>query len=277
LIWSPSGKTCSEHLFGLQTKSGDELYGTLFSSHYCGRLNAAGNIDNSLTVGCRKHWYLLFEEKDYRVDKGVLHCWIRQNSDTSWGGGSYYPNFGKWQRMVEAKEPPFDNPKVTSGWRCDEAGSEQFFAFTTKYSQQIADQTQPRTDANYPFLRYADVVLIFAEAANELNGPTKESVDALNDVRTRSNATGKELANFTDKTSLRSAILEERAMELALEGDRRWDLIRWGIYLQAMNALGGMDEANNVKQRSSKHLLFPIPTLEILTNQGINENNPGWD
>ena len=40
---------------------------------------------------------------------------------------------------------PFDNPKVTSGWRCDEAGSEQFFAFTTKYSQQIADQTQPRT------------------------------------------------------------------------------------------------------------------------------------
>ena len=70
--------------------------------------------------------------------------------------------------MVEAKEPPFDNPKVTSGWRCDEGGSEQFFAFTTKYSQQIADQTQPRTDANYPFLRYADVVLIFAEAANEL-------------------------------------------------------------------------------------------------------------
>lgn len=86
LVWSPSGKTCSEHLFSLQTKSGDELYGTLFSSHYCGRLNAAGNIDNSLTVGCRKHWYLLFEEKDYRVDKGVLHCWIRQNSDTSWGG-----------------------------------------------------------------------------------------------------------------------------------------------------------------------------------------------
>ena len=67
-FWSPSGKTCSEHLFSLQTKSGDELYGTLFSSHYCGRLNAAGNIDNSLTVGCRKHWYLLFEEK--RLPRG---------------------------------------------------------------------------------------------------------------------------------------------------------------------------------------------------------------
>lgn len=126
-------------------------------------------------------------------------------------------------------------------------------------------------------MRYADVVLIFAEASNEVNGPTQEAVNALNNVRNRSNATSKELVNFPDKESLRSAILEERAMELAMEGDRRWDLIRWGIYLKAMNALGGMDEANNVKQRSNKHLLFPIPTLEILTNQGISENNPGWD
>lgn len=126
-------------------------------------------------------------------------------------------------------------------------------------------------------MRYADVVLIKAEAANELNGPTQEAVDALNDVRSRSNATLKELDAFANKASLRSAILEERAMEFALEGDRRWDLIRWGIYLQAMNALGGMDEANNVKARQEKHLLFPIPTMEMLTNQAITSNNPGWN
>ena len=166
---------------------------------------------------------------------------------------------------------------MTAGWRSDEGGSEQFFAYTTKYSQQISDQTLERMDANYPFLRYADVVLIKAEAANELNGPTQEAVDALNDVRSRSNATLKELDAFANKASLRSAILEERAMEFALEGDRRWDLIRWGIYLQAMNALGGMDEANNVKARQEKHLLFPIPTMEMLTNQAITSNNPGWN
>lgn len=61
----------------------------------------------------RKHWYLLFSEDDYRVDKGVQHCWIREGSDSSWRGGSYYPNFGKWQKMVEEKQPPFDNPEVT--------------------------------------------------------------------------------------------------------------------------------------------------------------------
>ena len=276
-LWSPQGKTSSEFLFSLQTISGDNTFGTLFSLHYCGKLNDQGHIDNSLTVGMRKHWYLLFEEKDYRVDQGVLHCWIREGSDSSWGGGSYYPNFGKWQRMVENREAPFDNPEVTAGWRCDEGGSEQFFAFTTKYSQQISDQTIDRTDANYPFLRYADIVLIFAEAANELYGPSAQAVEALNAVRARSNATPKEMSEFTDKASLRSAIVEERAMELALEGDRRWDLIRWGIYLQAMNALGGMDEANNVKSRSERHLLFPIPTMEVLTNDAITSNNPGWN
>lgn len=275
-LWSHNGRACSEFLFSLQSVSGDQSFGTLFSSAYSGRYNDAGHVDNSLTVGMRKHWYLLFEEKDYRVEKGVLHCWIRQNSDTSWGGGSYYPNFGKWRMMMEMRMPPFDNPEVTAGWRCDEGGSEQFFAFTTKYAD-VTDNTLERTDANYPFLRYADVVLINAEASNELNGPNTEALAALNSIRERSNATPHALSLFPDKASLRSAIIEERAMELAQEGDRRWDLIRWGIYLPAMNALGGMDEANNVKSRQEKHLLFPIPTLEVLTNKGITGNNPGWN
>ena len=291
-LWSNSGKTASEHLFSLQTISGDNMYGTLFSYHYCGMTNAAGHIVNSLTVGMRWHWYMLFEEKDHRIYEGVLHAWIRDGSDTSWGGGSYFPNFGIWQKRVENREAPYDNADVTSSWRCDGAGSEQFFAFQTKYLQQISDRTLSRTDANYPFLRYADVLLILAEAANELNGPTQEAVNALNLVRERSNATPRDIEQFEEgtlvkvdgvntkvspKASLRSAIIEERAMELALEGDRRWDLIRWGIYLPAMNALGGADEVGNVKERSEKHLLFPIPTLEVLTNKGIKGNNPGWN
>lgn len=291
-LWSNSGKTASEHLFSLQTISGDNMYGTLFSYHYCGMTNAAGHIVNSLTVGMRWHWYMLFEEMDHRIYEGVLHAWIRDGSDTSWGGGSYFPNFGIWQKRVENREAPYDNTDVTSSWRCDGAGSEQFFAFQTKYLQQISDRSLSRTDANYPFLRYADVLLILAEAANELNGPTQEAVSALNEVRERSNATPRDIEQFEEgtivkvdgvntkvspKASLRSSIIEERAMELALEGDRRWDLIRWGIYLPAMNALGGADEPGNVKERSEKHLLFPIPTLEVLTNKGIKANNPGWN
>ena len=96
----------------------------------------------------------------------------------------------------------------------------------------------------------------------------------MNKVRERSNAT---LATETDQTALRSAIIEERAKELACEADRRWDLIRWGIYLDAMNALGGSDDSGVLKNRTERNLLFPIPAQELNTNQAINSNNPGWN
>jgi hypothetical protein len=81
---------------------------------------------------------------------------------------------------------------------------------------------------------------------------------------------------LSDKTKRRSAIIEERAKELACEADRRWDLIRWGIYLDAMNAIGGTDDGGVVKNRTERNLLFPIPQQEINTNPAINANNPGW-
>lgn len=70
-----------------------------------------------------------------------------------------------------------------------------------------------------------------------------------------------------------------------MEGDRRWDLIRWGLYLDVMNSIGGTnedgtktnyDEASVNKHREAKHLLFPIPSAEISTNDAIDSNNPGW-
>ena len=129
-------------------------------------------------------------------------------------------------------------------------------------------------------MRFADVLLIYAEAANEANnGPTSEALNALNRVRVRSNATPKSLTgvgNINDKVLFRSAVLEERAMEFAEEGDRRWDLIRWGIYLPVMNAIGGTDEVDIVKSRMEKHLLFPIPGSEVGVNKFITKNNPGW-
>lgn len=80
-------------------------------------------------------------------------------------------------------------------------------------------------------------------------------------------------------------IFEERAKELALEGDRRWDLIRWGIYVEVMNSISGInkdgsqthyDEAGVNKHREQRHLLFPLPSDEVSTNEAIDSNNPGW-
>ncbi|MBR2265268.1 MAG: RagB/SusD family nutrient uptake outer membrane protein, partial [Paludibacteraceae bacterium] len=117
-----------------------------------------------------------------------------------------------------------------------------------------------------------------AEALNELGKPG-DAIVQLNKVRARSNAERASMGGskaLSTQTLRRSAILEERAKELACEADRRWDLIRWGIYLDAMNALDGTDDGGVNKNRTARNLLFPIPQQEINTNAAINENNPGW-
>lgn len=159
--------------------------------------------------------------------------------------------------------------------------SNECLAFTNKYSD-VTDLTQKYSDAYYPFLRMADVYLIYAEAKCELD-EYNEAINALNDVRDRSNANR---YTFSNKNDLRSKILEERAKELTLEGDRRWDLIRWGIYVDVMNSITGTnndgtvasyDEAGISKRRDERHLLFPLPTSEVSTNEAIDSNNPGWN
>ena len=144
----------------------------------------------------------------------------------------------------------------------------------------MSDATQDKSDAFWPFLRYADIILIYAEAHAELDGGVSaEALNALNLIRERVKAplastTGD--GAITSKVELRSAIFEERAKELALEGDRRWDLIRWGLYLDVMNGIEGYDECGVNKARENRHLLYPIPVKEINTNTSINSNNPGW-
>lgn len=285
ILWKKAGRNSTEHLFAFQSKSGDEYYGAAFGVPYCGRwsggLNTGYLLDgNGLTWGMRDHWYKLFEHQDRRITDGVIHRWVRQWS-LQWNTGNYYPDTEEWKIKATGKnnanvvvgtpQAPFNDGR---GYSTDGSG-EYSLAYLNKYAD-VTDISIIRTDAMYPLLRYADIMLIYAEASNEVNGPNATALKALNDVRTRSNATAKQLSTLNTKALFRSAVVEERAMELATEADRRWDLIRWGIYLGAMNSVGGVDECNVSKVRENKHLLYPLPQDEVLTNKAITENNPGW-
>jgi len=70
-------------------------------------------------------------------------------------------------------------------------------------------------------------------------------------------------------------VLAERAREFVFEGIRRYDLMRWGIYLQVMNKIG-IGQNNITKVRNSRNLLLPIPQSELNSNTLIPANNPGW-
>jgi hypothetical protein len=128
---------------------------------------------------------------------------------------------------------------------------------------------------NIRILRYADVVLMYAEAANEVGGTvnTTAALAALNSVRFRArNGSTTILPNVTttDQGLLRNAIRQERRVELAMENDRFFDLVRWGIAGTAMAAAGrpGFVEARDV--------LLPIPQTQIDLSKGVLKPNFGY-
>ncbi|WP_019990733.1 RagB/SusD family nutrient uptake outer membrane protein [Rudanella lutea] len=127
------------------------------------------------------------------------------------------------------------------------------------------------TGKNVRVLRYAELLLMNAEAANEL-GQSAKALTALNRVRARARggATGV-LPDLTTtvQTNLRQAIWRERRVELAFEHDRYFDLVRQGRAAEVYRALG----KNFV---AGKHELFPIPQPQIQLSGGQLTQNPGY-
>ena len=153
----------------------------------------------------------------------------------------------------------------------------------------------PHIPLNYRLLRFADVLLMYAEVENKL-GRDAEARWALNRVRKRASLEDAQSSG----TELRDAIRQERRLELALENNRLFDLRRWkddngkpaicnimgknGSFVRYNLSYTDSYEANNQKERSDKginfnetrDLLFPIPTTEITMSNGSIEQNPGY-
>ena len=282
-LWVKANATASEFMFSVGTVSGDATYKTSVHTQYEGYMTATGSdfIQSGGWTGCTRHWYDLFDHDDYRITQGVKHRWRVYTQEAS-NSGFYYPYDEEYTIMATGRDMEGNWIKDPTGIFADGvnyyySADAQCLAFTTKYAD-VTDNAIDNADANWPFLRYADVLLIYAEALNELDKPA-DALIQLNKVRTRANADRASMGGkkaLASKEQRRSAILEERAKELACEADRRWDLIRWGIYIDAMNAIGGNDDGGVNKTRTSRNLLFPLPQQEINTNKAINTNNPGW-
>ncbi|WP_221392814.1 RagB/SusD family nutrient uptake outer membrane protein [Dyadobacter sp. NIV53] len=149
--------------------------------------------------------------------------------------------------------------------------------FLTKFHRVDFATGFLKEGVNYPLIRYSDILLTYAEAINETDGPTAPALEALNKVRRRARAVGTafeqdakvypDLGGLT-KDGFRDALLKERAQEFVGEGHYRWDLIRH-------NRLISNAKANGVTAAAEKHNLFPIPTQQISRNNKI-EQNPGY-
>jgi hypothetical protein len=141
-------------------------------------------------------------------------------------------------------------------------------AMNDRYNYKAYSSLNPyadNNDINIRVLRYADVLLMKAEAYNELGNLT-EAKNAINLVRTRAGLPNTSANNQTD---LRLAIWKERRVELAMEHDRWFDLIRTGQAPSAMSAVGKTFIVG-------KHEVFPIPQEFISQSSGVTTQNPGY-
>jgi len=164
-------------------------------------------------------------------------------------------------------------------------GTGEVVPYIKKYAHTHA--VYGRTHDNWPVLRYADVLLMLAEAINEQNGPTPQALTYLNSVRQRA---GLPPVSSADKTAFRTAVWKERRLELAFENWRWLDLKRTMTAEELaafMNTHGLKERGNPTVSRqgipfsstdyefSGYEALYPIPADEILINKNLTQN-PGY-
>lgn len=169
---------------------------------------------------------------------------------------------------------------VYQGWSYDPTCSQTGHNVKKFLCANIGVDRAMDSPLNFPVLRFADVLLMQAEALNESGQTTTAAAPAtnendggpLNRVRVRA---GLPNATTTNQAELREIIRHERRMELAFEGGHRWfDLIRYdndGEYAAAFFQSIGKTNFN-----ASKHLLLPVPIDDIDANPNLLPNNPGY-
>lgn len=158
----------------------------------------------------------------------------------------------------------------------------------TVYEKQMSAKSL-YTTINFPILRYADVLLMYAEAINEYAGaPDDQAKDAIREIRKRAGVKTDE-SLLGDYRSFRDLVRNERGRELAFEGLRKWDLIRWDTFVEKMHNAGTNQPTENKYRNVSytnyasanyanvtaRHIYLPIPTKELAVNHALRQN-PLW-
>lgn len=125
--------------------------------------------------------------------------------------------------------------------------------------------------SNFAIMRYSEILLIYAEATNELSGPTAEAYNAINEVRARARNGNENILPDLEglsKDDFRDAVLRERRVEFVNEGKRWYDLVRTNKLIEYVVRAKGVD-ANP----QTYNYLFPIPQRELDINENLVQNN----
>lgn len=307
-LFSYAGQTSNEILFALQYQKGVLTHAT--PNFLTSRM--AGGVSNEIPPQSMVDSYGMID--GLPIDKSPLYNPAQpfKNRDPRLGYTVVLPNsvlFG-YQFETHPDSLKVWNYNVSPAVRVNNTDATNAFATYSGYLYRkytdIADMNDDEnSEINLILIRYAEVLLIYAEAKIEAGELDASVYDALNQVRQRPGVSLPALAQGKTQAELRSIVRVERKTELAMEGLRLFDIRRWKIAEKVMPGpvLGripkaflasaptiddnGTPDYSRIANRSQMRLietrtfdaardyLWPIPNIEILTNTAL-EQNPGW-
>jgi len=257
-------------VIALQAKS------ALFNEKYADVISLVNELQALNFYSLNTNYFDSFDQTKEFADNEVIFAYDHRSGQTPKNGNGYaaplgWGFFAPTTDFVNAFEP--NDPRL---------------AYTVDVSKQniyklLGDKTganKGNDDAgnNKIYIRYADVLLWKAEALNETGGAG--AVDIINQVRTRARTTvtitggtapAGTLPNrpaSTDKAQVKTWLMQERRVELGLEGERFLDLKRWKTAKEVLTAKG--------KNFQDKNYLYPIPQGDIDKSGGTITQNPGY-
>lgn len=211
-----------------------------------------------LCTSCRE-FYEIYDPRDSRRDNVARYALEYDTDGTTLKKVEYEgdPN-GDWYFFAYKFRHPLTEQERGAGW--------------ANWSNPI----------NFPITRYADVLLEYAEAELRSTGLTAKGLECVNMVRRR--GFGKPIDHSSTICDLSTLtlddLLEERSRELCFEGQRWYDLVRYGKLIEGVKRLSKYqltidctDQALNIKE---KHKFFPIPQDVIDASNGALKQNRGW-
>ncbi len=252
-IFRPEGEFGSESVFEINYST--YHHGNFWTEN--GRENE-GNIDVQLT-GPRETAVGEFEDGwgFDMIDSSLVVLWDSQGDTVRKYGTGFGPEYFKANLTLDPTKDlnlnGFPDDKEKEGWT---GWYQKKRATYPEYNGIIEPDVS--WGNNERVIRYADVLLMAAEAHNK-NGNDSKAIEYVNEVRAR--------ANIADLSSTGTQLLEdikrERRMELGMEGHRFYDLVRWGDAATVLGPLGF---------EAGKHEVFPIPATEIGLSNLIQNN-----
>lgn len=239
-LWLIANKTDPEFIFSIQFQNND-ADGLVTTQSRPGGIGTESGFDYWNTT---EAFMNTFAAADARKDPTFLTEVVFNNITYTYRAG--VPGTTQWGTNVENRRPYW----------------EKFF----DDNRAVHTDRGRRTDANVPIYRYADVLLMYAEAENEANGPGA-AYAAINQVRRR--ASMPEFSGMS-QAEFRDAVRQERSYELAFECKRWFDLKRWGTWLEVLKA----DPVAGPRIQAF-HRWAPLPQQELDNSPGLVQN-PGY-